>query len=357
MMRVIGPAHQLVSKPCEPDALRLTLRRACAIGTILSEGTLKAILSQVGTVPSPPALYLAIVKELKSEEPSVRRVGDIVATDPGMTAKILQLVNSAFFGFRKHVSEPHHAVSLLGLDTVTSLVLSVKIFAEYDPAQIRALGLSGLLRHSVRVGAYARIVASEGGLHSDAVDDAFAAGLLHDVGRLVLGTWLGEKSGIVAARIQHEALPFWEIERQVFNATHAQVGAYMMGLWGLPDELVEAVAFHHNPTESPKRLREAEPSWRRLPRRRVLVRERRCLARARANVVRTLSRVDWRHIRAGRAMAETLPRGGPRVGRARGRVGVSSGISTVRPSELVKKCQLSAKQPSANSQISWTFRS
>lgn len=251
MMRVIGPAHQLVSKPCEPDALRLTLRRACAIGTILSEGTLKAILSQVGTVPSPPALYLAIVKELKSEEPSVRRVGDIVATDPGMTAKILQLVNSAFFGFRKHVSEPHHAVSLLGLDTVTSLVLSVKIFAEYDPAQIRALGLSGLLRHSVRVGAYARIVASEGGLHSDAVDDAFAAGLLHDVGRLVLGTWLGEKSGIVAARIQHEALPFWEIERQVFNATHAQVGAYMMGLWGLPDELVEAVAFHHNPTESP----------------------------------------------------------------------------------------------------------
>jgi putative nucleotidyltransferase with HDIG domain len=127
----------------------------------------------------------------------------------------------------------------------------VKIFAEYDPAKVKALGLSGLLRHSVRVGAYARIVASEGGLPSDAVDDAFAAGLLHDVGRLVLGTWLGAKSGIVAARIRDEALPFWEIERQVFNATHAQVGAYMMGLWGLPDELVEAVAFHHNPADSP----------------------------------------------------------------------------------------------------------
>ena len=108
------------------------MTRACDLRVLLGEDSIKRIVSSMDSIPSFPSLYAEIIEELHSANASIQKLGEIVSKDMGMTAKILQLVNSAFFGLRRHVSSPSQAVSLLGLDTIKSLVLSVHIFTELD---------------------------------------------------------------------------------------------------------------------------------------------------------------------------------------------------------------------------------
>jgi putative nucleotidyltransferase with HDIG domain len=245
----VGPAHQFLAKPCDPDALIATIRRACALRDLMREPQLQKLLSQVEVLPSPPTLYLEVVKEIKSANPSVRRVAEIVSGDVSMSAKILQLVNSAFFGIARHVSDPQHAVSLLGINTVAALVLSAKVFGQFETQRLNAVGLSGLASHSLAVAAWARAIARAQGAPVQLVDDTFTAALLHDVGKLVLATHAFEAYMKAVDLARKTPMPLWRAERETLGADHARVGAYLLGLWGIPDGIVEALAFHHEPDE------------------------------------------------------------------------------------------------------------
>jgi HD-like signal output (HDOD) protein len=170
-----------------------------------------------------------------------------------MTAKILQLVNSAFFGLQRSIATPTEAVRILGLATIKTLILSVHIFTHCDMAMLRALSLHMLWQHSLVIAACAKcIIEAEGGDHSMA-DEAFTAGLLHDVGKLVLAINLPQLYSAACTRAQEQSLPDWEGERVTYGATHPEVGAYLLRLWGLPDTLVEALAYHHRPRACPTR--------------------------------------------------------------------------------------------------------
>ncbi|HEX9592906.1 MAG TPA: response regulator [bacterium] len=248
IMKSLGPAHQYLTKPCDADQLKAAVTQAFALRELLADPNLRALVARMDTLPSLPALYQKILAALRSPDASCRTVGEIVSQDPAMAAKVLQLVNSAFFGVGQHVSKPAQAVALLGLDTIRSLVLSVHVFSELDPRQVNALSLDVLWAHCLTVGTLAKRIAQTEVEDPKLWDDALLAGLLHDIGNLVLAVNLPEEYRAVRERADDGEVDLLAAQRQVFGATHAEIGAYLLGLWALPDPIVEAVAFHHQPS-------------------------------------------------------------------------------------------------------------
>ena len=246
IMRSVGVAHQYLSKPCDAEMLRSTLTRAIGLRTLMADESITRLVGQMDTLPSLPALYSEIVQELQSSDASIRRVGEIIAKDLGMTAKILQLVNSAFFGIRRRVSNPADAATYLGLETIQSLVLSFKAFSMF-PTPVRDNSLTTIWSHSLATAALAKRIAEGEHAGKSEADESFTAGLLHDLGRLLLANNLPKQYGDVIRHAAVSGTAFSTAERAMLGTTHAEVGAYLLGLWGLPDPIIEAVALHHRP--------------------------------------------------------------------------------------------------------------
>ncbi|HKI32876.1 MAG TPA: response regulator [Gemmataceae bacterium] len=251
VLRAVRVAHRQLNKPCDSDELRTTIQRACALRDLLADSTLRTLLSRLESVPSPPALYQEVVKELESAEPSMQKVGEIIGRDTGMTAKILHMVHSAFFGVRFHVASPAQAVLFLGAETTKALVLAANIFSKFDAGALKSFAVDAIWAHSQVVGRLAGEVAKSQWCERRVIEEACMAGLLHDTGKLVLAGYLPDRYGQSLLLARGGQVPPAEAERQVFGATHAEVGAYLLGLWGLPDPLVEAVAWHHRPCDCP----------------------------------------------------------------------------------------------------------
>jgi HD-like signal output (HDOD) protein len=247
ILKSVRPAHQYLSKPCDTKILKSTVARAFAFRDLLADNSLKKLVSQIESLPSLPSLYVEIMEVMRSPASSVQKVGEIISRDISMTAKILQLVNSAFFGLCRHVSSPAQAVSLLGMEIVKALVLSVQIFSQFDQAKLDGFSLEGLWDHSIRSSVFAKAIAKEEGKGQYMIDDAFMAGMLHDLGKMVLILNLPERYGEALDVARGENRFLWEVELEILGATHAEIGAYLMGLWGLPSHVVEAIGFHHNP--------------------------------------------------------------------------------------------------------------
>jgi HD-like signal output (HDOD) protein len=247
IMKTIGPAHQYLSKPCDAQELKDTVTRACALRDLLTDHKLQLLVSQMKSLPSIPALYSALMDEIGSPNISLKKVGEIIAQDPAMTAKILQLINSAFFGLRRHISSPAEATALLGVDTVTALVLSAQIFVQFKNTSLRDYSMDKVWAHCSTVGSVARAIAKCAGQGQHLADQSFTAGLLHETGSLVLAAQLPERYGEALIIARDEGISVDEAENRVFGAAHPEVGAYLLGIWGLPDAIVEAVAFHHVP--------------------------------------------------------------------------------------------------------------
>jgi len=247
VLRLVGPAHQYLSKPCGADELRAAMTRAFALRDLLDNQRLKQLTTRIKNLPTLPALQNQLTEELRKDSPSLEHVGEIIARDIGMTAKILQLVNSAFFGLARPVSNPTEAVVYLGLNTVRSLALSVEIFSQYDQKVCQSFSLDALAQHSWTTGVLARSVAQMERCELKMLEQCFLAGLLHDIGQLILAFGLHEEYSEVIAQAKNKNLPVWQVEQEFFGATHADVGAYLLALWGLPNPIIEAVALHHQP--------------------------------------------------------------------------------------------------------------
>jgi len=199
------------------------------------------------SLPSLPSLFFELMEELKSPQARTEKIASIIGRDVAMTAKILQLVNSAFFGLPQRITDLKRAVAYLGFDTIHSLALSIRVFSQFDQEMFRPFSLETLWNHSLSTASTARAITRAEARGQKAADDAFAAGLLHDVGRLVLAANLPGLYRQAVAMMQDGEVHLWEAEYQVLKVTHAEVGAYLLGLWGLPDSIVESAAFHHCP--------------------------------------------------------------------------------------------------------------
>ncbi len=246
ILKTVKPAHQFLSKPCDATTVKTTIAQACKLQDLLNNEDIKNIVSQIDTLPSIPSIYTEIVDEMESLDPSIKNVGEIIEKDIGMSAKVLQLVNSAFFGLPRHVSSPSHAVSLLGMEIVKSLVLSIHIFSEFDQGKVRHFSLNQLWEHSILVSRFSKRILELEKQDETTIDYGFLSGMLHDIGKLILAANMPDKYDIVLRLSKEGALQIHEAEEQVFSTNHSDVGAYLLGLWGLPHPIVEAVAFHHS---------------------------------------------------------------------------------------------------------------
>jgi HD-like signal output (HDOD) protein len=192
-------------------------------------------------------LLVQLTDELNRPEPSLDRVAQIISRDIGMSTKILQLVNSAFFGLPHSVHSMTEAVTHLGLATVRSLAVTLQVFSQFDARSCEGFSLDSLANHSWVTAVAARRIAREERKNMSTLDQCFLAGLVHDVGKLVLATGSPDEYRQVLQAARSENRPDSEVEREAFGATHAEVGAYLLGLWGLPNPIIEAVAMHHDP--------------------------------------------------------------------------------------------------------------
>lgn len=248
VLRAVGPAHQYLSKPCEPEFLRRTIARAGLLGKRMTNPQLKTLVARLDTLPSLPSIYFDLVEELKNEDASVGRVGALISQDISMTAKVLQLVNSSFFGLPIHVNDAKHAAALLGLNTLKPLVLTACIFRQLEESRVSSTFLEAILQHSLEVGGIAKQLSKMENLSSDNIDDAFITGALHDVGKIVLADNFGRDYTLLCHKAREQQVPIADLEAENFGTTHADVGGYLLGLWGLPQDIIEAVAFHHDPS-------------------------------------------------------------------------------------------------------------
>ena len=250
VLRSAGSVHHCLPKSSPLEVFQSTVTRACAIQDLLSNETLLKLVSGMQTLPSLPTLYREVMQELQSPDASIDKIGQIISKDPGMLTKMLQVVNSPFYGLPRRISSATQAVALLGLETIKSLVLSMKVFSQFESSTQTFFSLDILWNHGMITGRYARLVAKEQGTEArNMEEDAFTAGLLHDVGLLVLATNTPDQYTETLA-LMNQGMAEWEAERQVLGATHAEVGGYLLGTWGLSDAIVEAVAFHHDPGRS-----------------------------------------------------------------------------------------------------------
>jgi putative nucleotidyltransferase with HDIG domain len=250
ILKSVGPTHQFLAKPCDPDALKATVARACALRELLANEQLKGVVSGIKSLPSIPGMYTQLVEVLQSPDSSLQDVARIISSDIGMTAKILQLVNSAFFGLRRHIESPAQAITYMGLDTVSAVVLTAGAFAEFAHSHEATKVAEALYPHSIATGNLAGRIAKTVSSDKKLIDDAIMAGMLHDVGKLVLASALPDvwREAVRTATERH--VPMDEAERAISGVSHAELGAYLLGLWGLPDTIVEAVVFHHRPSKS-----------------------------------------------------------------------------------------------------------
>lgn len=250
-MRSVRVAHQHLHKPCEPQALKAAVARVCALTELLSNESLRQLVAGLQSIPSLPAVYEALRVAVERDSVTFAEIGDIVAQDPGLTAKLLQVVNSAFFGLPRQLASPHEAVRLLGMELVRSMVLGSAVFTSGDPRLARRFGIEGLWQFSLRSSALAKRIAADLGLPRILQDFAQAGGLLHALGRVILAFGTPEAYAAALAEAQREHEPLFMAERAALGSSHAQVGAYLLGLWGLPPTVVEAVAFHPYPLDCP----------------------------------------------------------------------------------------------------------
>lgn len=249
----VGATHQFLSKPCDPEALRATITRATNLEAPLKNEALQKLISRMEHLPSIPAIYMEIVEKAQSPDADLADIGDIIARDIGMTAKVLKLVNSSFFGLRREISSPGEAAVYLGLDTVKSLVLSLHAFAQHDDARLGGFSLTSLWQHSLTTAVLAKQIVNLENSGRKLADEAFTAGLLHDAGKAALAFNFPKEYNAILSQIPHQGHDETLLTAEVatFGAHHANVGGYLLGLWGLPVPVVEAIALHHTPGLAP----------------------------------------------------------------------------------------------------------
>jgi len=247
-LRVVPVAHQFLAKPCDAEMLRVAIERASHLLALLNDESLRSYVGALGDLPALPRTYAELTQALEDPESSLPRIAGIVEQDQGISAKILQLVNSAFFGSPHIVTDIQTAVSYLGINTLKCLVLSVEIFRIFDSEPT----LPGFSPEDLQQ--HAQLTAHIIGrlpVPKHIADLALASAMLHDIGKLIEAWALPGRFAEFLGEAVSTGRPLYEVEQAAFGFSHAEIGAYLLGIWGLPYAVVETVALHHAPNRVP----------------------------------------------------------------------------------------------------------
>lgn len=240
-LRTAAVAHHFLAKPCELEDLLAVLDEARPLALRREEPVASAILS-TAALPSAPPIYAALSRAMAGD-PSLQDIERIVEQDQAIAARVLQVVNSAFFGAPTPVTSLSRALSFLGLKALRTLVLSAEAFRAFEGARrCPAFSMDDHRVHGLLTARIASRLAP-----SRERDTAFTGGLLHDVGTLLLADRLPERLAPLLERTLASGHPLHLLEEEALGTTHAGVGAQLLRLWGIPDAVVEVVERHHEP--------------------------------------------------------------------------------------------------------------
>jgi putative nucleotidyltransferase with HDIG domain len=245
-----GLIHQCVAIPTSGSQLVASAQRARFVTRLLGEPAIKEFLPSLRKLPSVPVVYFRLLEVLRIPDINLEEIGRVMAEDFMMTAKLLQVANSAYFGLQNTVTSSTEAIKYLGLARTKALVLVAHIFSAFEGEKCSGFSVEKLWQHSLRVAQYARRIAKYESGNEDLADAAYTAGLLHDVGKFMIAANCPERYEQIVALASGKEFPFTEAEKQVYGTTHAEIAASVLGTWGLPANILEAIAFHGSPLKS-----------------------------------------------------------------------------------------------------------
>lgn len=244
-------AHQVLAKPCEAQHLRSVITRTAVLRQRFAQCALTEQLVQLGTLPSAPLAHWEIMNEMQAPEPSIIRIGEIIEKDPGMSAKVLQIVN-VHSGPSLPISNITEAVEIIGLEHLQSFVLVSEMFSQAsETTTSRNIALDVLWQHGLTVAEWAKTIAEIEMQSKETIDDAYTAGLLHEVGLLILASQMPDELSRASAHAEEHQLTLQQAEQDIFGVTHGELGGYLLDLWGLPESVVDAIAYHYAPSQQP----------------------------------------------------------------------------------------------------------
>jgi len=247
VLRIVFTPHHFLAKPVAPDVLRGTIQSALLLDRALPNEVLLTLASRIRAFPPMPSLYFRVLNELKSPDFSAQTVGEIVARDLAMTTRLLQVINSGFYSLPRRITDLTEAVNLLGQESVKSLIIGIHLFLEHEHIKPLYFSISQVWRHSTAVAQGARLIMQMETGDPGRADEAYTAGLLHDIGKLVLANNFEAQYNQVQKAARASGQPLWVAETEEFGVSHAELGAFILGRWGMPVTLLEATALHHQP--------------------------------------------------------------------------------------------------------------
>jgi len=244
IVRALPVAHQYLSKPCSVETLRSTIERVWGLHALLADPRTRELVGKMDKIPSPPAIYWELTRAAANPDIGLADLGKIVEKDPAMSAKVLQLVNSSYFGVAQTVASVPKAVTYLGLELLKVLAISAHVFGAVTMAPVEGFSLEEVQNDSLIVAQLTKRFLS----NSKKADEVFSAAIVHDVGRIVLALGIRDRYAHVIHTANQTRRAVHLVEAEELGVTHGEVGAYLLGIWGLPLDVVETAAFHHTPS-------------------------------------------------------------------------------------------------------------
>ncbi|MFQ5506906.1 MAG: HDOD domain-containing protein [Planctomycetota bacterium] len=242
-LRALPVVHQFLSKPCEFDRLVEVIERSCSLQSLLADEKLIRLVGGIDNVPVVPRLYQELTAALTDPDVSVDEIAAIVEQDMGIATRILQLANSSLMGLARDLSSMKAAIPYLGINILKTLTLALEVFQQFEGLPGSLVSIEEEQAHAYLVARIARKMLAD----KELAEQAYMAGMLHDVGTLVLAAQAPESYVRVSAAASSADRPLFRVEQAILEVSHSEVGGYLLGLWGLPYPIVEAVANHHQP--------------------------------------------------------------------------------------------------------------
>ena len=246
--RAAHVAHRFLYKPCNISELQAAIERVCTLQDLLCAQAIREVIGTIGELPSLSSTYNSLTQTVTNPNASIAEVAGILEHDIAMSAKVLQLVNSAFFGLAQKVASVQSAASYLGMETIKNLALASETFRVFAAAShVPESAYESIQAHAQRTVSIAGLLPVDRGSR----DILVVSALLHDIGELVLANKMPEVFCAARSTAKEEGSKSFEAEERLLGISHAEIGAYLLGLWGIDNLVVEAIAHHHHPTRIP----------------------------------------------------------------------------------------------------------
>lgn len=216
----------------------------------VTEEKLKGLVKQIDDLPTLPSVVTKILKMVEDPETSAADMNSVISQDPTLTAKVLKLVNSAFYGFSRQISTVREAVVILGFNRVKSLTLSASVFEVFQGAGTEQFDRVGLWKHSIATGIGAEIIGDR--IHYQNSEEVLVGGILHNIGKIIIDLYFHDELKQIFDYIEDNDCLMLEAEQEILGVGHPEIGAWLTEQWNLPDQITSAIRHYHQPFEAPE---------------------------------------------------------------------------------------------------------